>query len=114
MSTGYAPNAPLIYHGGGRLAYDDDTAMFAVTALADQLFAAGSVNGCFDLDAVLADGRRAGRAAAGDAGQDAGAEPEIPADSEAASQSHAWPMFSHPRGKDFVDYDDRLVRRAQR
>ncbi len=108
MSTGHAPNAPLIYHGGGALAYDGETAMFAIKSLPDHLFAAGSVNGRFNLDAVLADGRHAGRAAARDAGLDAGADSEALADREAANQSHAFPMFPHPGGKDFVDFDEDL------
>jgi sarcosine oxidase subunit alpha len=108
MSTGYAPNAPLIYHGGGKLAYDDETAMFAIESLPDHLFAAGSVNGSFDLDAALAEGRHAGWAAAKDAGLDAGAAPEVPADRGAAKQSHPWPMYPHEKGKDFVDFDEDL------
>jgi sarcosine oxidase subunit alpha len=108
MSTGYAPNAPLIYHGGGKLAYDDETAMFVIKSLPMHLFAAGSVNGSFDLDAVLADGRHAGWAAAKDAGREAGAGPKVPADRGAADRSHPWPMYPHAKGKDFVDFDEDL------
>ena len=108
MSTGYAPNAALIYHGGGKLAYDDDTAMFKVESLPAHLLAAGSVNNCFDLDAVLAEGRHAGWAAARDAGLDAGGEPGVPAARGAAEQSHPWPMFRHAKGKEFVDFDEDL------
>jgi sarcosine oxidase subunit alpha len=108
MSTGYAPNAALIYHAGGTLAYDDDTAMFAVRSLPDHLFAAGSVNGAWDLDAVLAEGRHAGWAAARDCGLKAGGEPRVPAQRGGAGRSHPWPMFPHDRGKDFVDFDEDL------
>ncbi|UCH74379.1 MAG: aminomethyltransferase, partial [Rhodospirillales bacterium] len=108
MATGYAPNAALIHHGGGTLAHDDDTAMFAPTALPAHLHVAGSVNGRFALDAVVADGHRAGRAAAGDAGFAADDLPDCPDDRPAAAQSHSWPIFAHAKGKDFVDLDEDL------
>ena len=108
MATGYAPNAALIYHAGGKLAYDDETAMFAVRSLPDHLFAAGSVNGAWDTRAVLAEGRHAGWAAARDAGFEAGAEPKVPANRGAAGRSHPWPIFPHAQAREFVDFDEDL------
>ncbi len=108
MSTGYAPDAALLYHGGGTLAYDDDTATFAPATLPTHLHAAGSVNGRCALDAVLADGRRAGRAAARDAGHDAGPVPDAPPDPSAAARNHPWPIFTHAKGKEFIDFDEDL------
>jgi sarcosine oxidase subunit alpha len=108
MSTGHAPNAALIHHAGGRLAYDEDSAMFAIESLPAHLFAAGSLNGRFDLDSVLADGRRAGLAAARAVGLDADPGSDVPPDPDAAAQSHGWPIFPHAEGKDFVDFDEDL------
>ncbi len=108
MSVGYASNAALLHHAGGAFAYDDEASMFAPEGLPAHLFAAGSVNGRFALDAVLADGRRAGHAAAGDAGFAAGESPDHPDDPLAAAQNHPWPMFPHAHGKDFVDFDEDL------
>jgi len=108
MSTGYVPDAALIHHGGGKLAYDDDAGLFEIEALPDRVLAAGSVNGRFSLDAVLADGRRAGRAAAGSVGLAADDGPDVPSDPEAETRSYVWPMFPHENGKDFVDFDEDL------
>ncbi len=108
MCGGYAPNAALLYHAGGKLAYDDATAMFQVRTLPEHLFAAGSVNGAFDLDAVVAEGRHAGWSAAADAGAGAGAEPPPPNERGAEGRNHPWPMFPHPKGKDFIDFDEDL------
>ncbi len=108
MSTGYAPDAALLYHGGATLAYDDDAAAFTPTTLPARLYAAGSVDGRYALDAVLADGRRAGRAGARDAGHDAGSVPDAPPDPSAAAQTHPWPIFTHAKGKEFIDFDEDL------
>ncbi len=108
MATGYAPNAALLYHAGAALAYDDTTHMFAIRTLPAHAFAAGSLNGVFEAAAVVADGRRAGWAAAADCGFDAGAEPDVPADKGAGGQSAAWPIFAHPKHKEFVDLDEDL------
>ncbi|MFQ5939391.1 MAG: 2Fe-2S iron-sulfur cluster-binding protein [Alphaproteobacteria bacterium] len=108
MATGYAPTAQLLYHAQGKLAYDDQTAMFTVKKLPPHLHAAGSVNSAFYLDAGVAGGRHAGWAAARGLGLRVGAEPRLPNDRGALGQSHPWPIFPHPRGKDFVDFDEDL------
>ena len=108
LSTGYSPAAHLLYHSGARLAYDDATAMMAIRALPEHVFACGSVNGVFAIDAVIADGARAGWAAATDAGFSAGDQPPLPNNTGAEGQTHPWPIFKHPKGKDFVDFDEDL------
>ena len=107
VSVGYHPTANLIYHARGRLAYDDALAGFAVAELPAHMFAAGSVDGAFGLDAVLAGGGYAGWAAAADAGFNAGAEPARP-DHDTVSPNYPWPIFPHADGKDFVDFDEDL------
>ena len=106
MATGYSPIANLISHAGGELAYDDESAMFAIRRLPTYLFAAGSVAGVYDLDAVVADGRLQGWMAARDAGFRAGPPPPEPKAKRSAGQSHPWPMFPHPKGRDFLDFDE--------
>src|SRR5581483_2182728 len=77
--------------------------------LPPHLYAAGSVNGTYRLEAVQAEGRRAGWAAARDAGFESGSEPPgATGDRGAFDQTHAWPIFPHRRGKDFVDFDEDL------
>jgi sarcosine oxidase subunit alpha len=82
--------------------------MFQPAALPARVFAAGSVNGTYDLDAVLAEGSRTGWEAARDAGGTGGEEPPPPTDKGAADQTHPWPIFPHRKGKDFVDFDEDL------
>ncbi len=108
MSTGYSPAGQLLHHAGTRFAYDPSSHMYAPAAVPAGVYAAGSVNGTFNLDAVLADGRQAGWQAASHAGLRVGAEPAKPGERGAAGQTHPWPIFPHRHGKDFVDYDEDL------
>ncbi len=108
MAVSYTPNAALLYHAGAALAFDDETHMFAVKTLPAHLFVAGSLNATFDADVVLADGRRAGWAAAADCGLATATEPDVPVDQSARDQSARWPIFAHPGHKEFVDFDEDL------
>ena len=109
MSTGYTPAAHLLAHAGAALRYDEESATFAVSDIPEGVFAAGSVAGRHDLDSVLTDARHAGWAAARFAGPGAGApEPARPNNAGRAGHSHAWPIFPHPKGRDFVDFDEDL------
>lgn len=108
MSVGYSPAGQLLHHAGATFVYDHVSHMFQPGALPAHVFAAGSVNGAYDLEAVLTEGRRAGWAAAKDAGFAAGPEPAPAGDKGAAGQTHPWPIFPHKKGKDFVDFDEDL------
>ncbi len=108
MSAGYAPSAQLYCHAGGRIGYDDDSAMFTLSDRPAGFFAAGSVNGAFAPEAVIAQGRHAGWAAASSLKREAGAEPAVPGDLGGRGQNHPWPIFPHPKGKEFVDFDEDL------
>src|SRR5262249_40438274 len=88
--------------------YNGETHMFEPAKLPAHLFAAGSVAGCYNLDAVLADGRRAGWEAVVDAGFGGTPEPPEPTFRAGIGLTHPWPIFPHPKGKDFVDYDEDL------
>ena len=103
MCVGYTPTYQLALQAGGRLGYDDAAAMFSIDGLPEHLHLAGSVNGRHDLETVLADGRGAGWRAAGGAG----AEPSVPAET-GESPNFPWPIYPHPKGKDFVDFDEDL------
>ena len=77
--------------------------------LPPHVYAAGSVNGTYRLDAVLAEGRRVGWAAARMPASPAAASRRAsPATGEPLGQTHGWPIFPHKRGKDFVDFDEDL------
>ncbi|MCS3902030.1 sarcosine oxidase subunit alpha [Methylohalomonas lacus] len=108
-SIGYTPAGQLVCHSGGALAYDEKLAMLTIEQLpGDTAAAAGSVNTVFNLYAVFEDGRHAGWSAARAAGLAVGAEPGREHESDAGTQNHPWPIFPHPKGKDFIDFDEDL------
>lgn len=109
MSAGYMPVYQLLCQAGGQLCYEDNVAEFSVNNLPDKLRIAGSVNGIHDLTAVLADGRRAGLEALQGLGLTESTE--VPTVNCERSVNFEWPIFPHPRGKDFVDYDEDLQSR---
>jgi sarcosine oxidase subunit alpha len=106
MSVGWSPAANLLYQAGTRMRYADELEQFVPDALPAGVFACGKVNGVFDLDARLADGERAGSAAAAHAGR--GTAATITVAPERESPSHPWPVVDHPKGKNFVDFDEDL------
>lgn len=106
MSTGYVPAYQLPCQSGARLGYDDAKAMFSLDGLPGIVRLAGSVDGRYELDAVLADGRHVGAAAAIASGFGRGKPPSRPRQS--GTVNHPWPIFPHPRGHEFVDFDEDL------
>ena len=106
MSVGYTPTYQLLCMAGGQLGYEDDGAMFSIQGLPDHLQIAGSVNGAISLSTVRAQGRACAWQAAQSLGLEAGDQPQIPQDSRGCN--HPWPIFRHPQGKEFVDYDEDL------
>jgi sarcosine oxidase subunit alpha len=107
MSVGWAPASQLLYQAGGRLAYDFTLEQLLPQELPNGIFACGRLNGAFTLQQRLADGERAAtEAAAWVKGQPVTAELEACRDSVA--HSHPWPIVKHPKGKNFVDFDEDL------
>jgi sarcosine oxidase subunit alpha len=110
MSAGYMPAWQLPCQAGGKLSYHDATARFSISGLPDILTLAGSANGYFSLSNILRDGERAGRQAALRALGKA-ADTEIYAASAYETEAPVnfpWPIFPHPQGKEFVDFDEDL------
>ncbi|MEM7044779.1 MAG: 2Fe-2S iron-sulfur cluster-binding protein, partial [Pseudomonadota bacterium] len=107
-ATGYSPAGNLVWYAGGAFSYDDDTSMHRISVLPKGVTAAGSLNGIYQLDSVLADGRRIGWHAAQVFGKVDGRPPEAPADALASQITHPFPMFPHPKGREFVDVDEDL------
>jgi len=106
MSGGYMPVYQLLCQAGGKLSYDDQQAEFTLSGLPKNLSVAGSAHGFHVLDNVLADATRT----ASDIISALGLGPDIkplPLRSE-AQVNFPWPIFPHPKGKDFVDFDEDL------
>ena len=107
MSVGWTPNGGLIYQAGGRFHHADHVEQLMPRDMPDGLFAAGRVNGVFAPGDQIADGNRAGLAAAAYLGKFDGELPEAPKH-QAAPPSHPYPIFSHAGKKNFVDLDEDL------
>ncbi|MFJ2526071.1 2Fe-2S iron-sulfur cluster-binding protein [Pseudomonas capeferrum] len=105
MSAGYMPVYQLLCQAGGKLAYDVVRDAFSLSNLPVGLAIAGSVNGRHHLDNVLADATRAAAEAVAALGLPA---PALTAFGPEAKVNFPWPIFPHPKGKDFVDFDEDL------
>jgi len=105
VSVGWAPNADLLYQAGSRFRYAGKVEQFVPQTLPPDVFAAGRVNGVFELEARIADGRRAGLAAAQFLGRYDKPIPE-PQIHTGPPPSHSYPVFAHKKKKCFVDLDE--------
>ena len=106
MSSGYMPVYQLLCQAGARLRYEDSAAAFSIDGLPASIKLAGSVDGMERLNDVIAHGMSAGWRAASDAGFTEGVAPAQPA--PRALGNYHWPIFPHPKGKEFVDFDEDL------
>lgn len=105
MSAGYMPVYQLLCQAGAKLSYDDGSARFALDNLPNNLHIAGSVNGMHDLDAVINDGEMAAYKSL----SLLGLTTTEPTPASCTKQTNfPWPIFKHPKGKDFVDFDEDL------
>lgn len=107
MSVGFAAAAQLLAQAGGRTRFCETLQQFVPETLSEGVFVAGRTNGVYELEARIADGRHAGTAAAVHAGCTA-TVPPAPARST-RRPSHPFPIIDHPRGKNFVDFDEDLT-----
>jgi sarcosine oxidase subunit alpha len=111
-SAGYSPLAQLLCHSGGRMIYDREVHSFRLDTRLPHAHLAGSINHRYDLDVVLRDGQAAGMAAAMAAGYGADSDQAINAGNREYSNekvNHPYPIFAHPDGKDFVDFDEDIT-----
>ena len=106
MSTGWAPAAPLLYQAGTRMRYDGTVEQFVPDTLPPGIFAAGRVNGVHQPAAKILDGERAALDAMAFLGIKTDRKVTVPP--ETTSPSHPYPVFGHPRAKNFVDFDEDL------
>ena len=105
MSAGYMPTYQLLCQAGAKLAYDDEAAEFTLSNLPDHLHIAGSVNGIHTLQSVVIDGEQAAISALHNLGVISESPMKVTCNRKV---NYEWPIFTHPKGKDFVDFDEDL------
>ena len=105
--VGWAPASQLPSQAGVAFGYAANVEQFVPDTMPENVFAAGRVNGVFELDGQIADGHRAGQAAAACLGHHDGPVPEPPKH-RGPPPSHPYPIVAHPKGKNFVDFDEDL------
>jgi sarcosine oxidase, subunit alpha len=121
MSVGWAAATQLLLQAGGVTRYSQELQQFIPATLPAGTYAAGRMNGVYDLESRLADGRRAGTQAAAHAGFATATDAANGADAADAGgavnagvargtrcPSHPFPIVDHPDGKNFVDFDEDL------
>jgi sarcosine oxidase subunit alpha len=107
VSVGHAPAWQLPAHAGAQVGYDDTRHCLSLALKRQDVRLAGSVAGHGDAGAAIADGQRAGTDAAVALAlttSNAVAEPVAP---DLLAQC-ALPLNAHPKGRDFVDFDEDL------
>jgi len=106
VSVGWTPADALLQQSGCDLIHDEGVGQFVVSKSADGIFPAGRVDGVYELSDRIADGASSGRAAAAHAAGEA--VPRAAPSRSTSSRSHPYPIFDHPKGKNFVDFDEDL------
>jgi sarcosine oxidase subunit alpha len=106
MSVGWAAAAQLLLQAGGTTRFSEGLQQFVPSVLPAGIFAAGRLNGVYDTESRLADGRRAGSQAAAHAGFGAPSAEAVAR--SVRCPSHRFPIIDHPRAKNFVDFDEDL------
>jgi sarcosine oxidase subunit alpha len=107
MSVGFAPANALLHQANAHMSYERSSEQFVPHTLPAGIHACGKVNGAYSFAERLADGRNAGACAAWQLGfgiRTARRETVPPRE----CPTHPYPVFPHPRGKEFVDFDEDL------
>ncbi|HMK87495.1 MAG TPA: 2Fe-2S iron-sulfur cluster-binding protein [Steroidobacteraceae bacterium] len=106
MSVGWASAAHLFVQAGGTTRFSEELQQFVPKEEPSGILAAGRMNGVYELAQRIADGRRAGSQAAAHAGFGAPSSTIIARSTR--RPSHPFPIIDHPKGKNFVDFDEDL------
>src|SRR5690606_1222517 len=89
-----------------KLSYADNRAQFSITGLPKGLQIAGSVHGVHAIENVLKDAEHTAQNAIRSIQENTQFDDEL--SFIEASVNFPWPMFEHPKGKEFVDFDEDL------
>ncbi|ANF83412.1 aminomethyltransferase (plasmid) [Acinetobacter sp. NCu2D-2] len=106
MSSGYMPVYQLLCQAGAKLSYDDSRAQFSISGLQAGLQIAGSVHGVHEIENVLKDAVNVAENAIRSIQDHQHISTELQFVEKAVN--FPWPIFQHPKGKEFVDFDEDL------
>ncbi len=108
VSVGFTPTYQLALQAGGKISYDDETAMFSITQLPKCLHLAGAADSANELSALFESGKRAAQTVCNHLRL--AVKNTIPIQTDSITSytniNHPWPIFAHPQGKEFVDLDE--------
>lgn len=104
MSVGWAPAGASLYQAGAKFGYEPEVQQLIPVSLPDGVFACGRVNGVYVMEDRIKDGEQAGLAAALHVKGDV--IPEWKDFRDGVAHSHPYPIWQHPKGKEFVDFDE--------
>ena len=105
LSVGWSPASNLLVQAGGKLKYVEEVNQLIPSKLPSGIFAAGTVRGVYDLKSRINDGEIAASSC------EAYLEGKVDSNNHEIAhenQSHAYPIFPHPKGNEFVDLDEDL------
>lgn len=108
MSVGFTPAYQLACQAGAQLTYDDNSAIFTLRNCPNNLQIVGSANSLWNVDEVRSEATRAAVIATNSLKFTDKTEGEA-IKNTMASPNHPWPIFPHPKGKEFVDFDEDLT-----
>lgn len=106
MSVGFMPTYQLACQAGATLGYDNESARFSIENLPSSVQMGGAANGFWNMDAAIDDAQRAAITATNALALTTSPLPSF--NQEQVQVNHDWPMFAHPKGKEFVDLDEDL------
>jgi sarcosine oxidase, subunit alpha len=104
LSAGWLPGLQLALQAGGTQRWSNELQQYLPDVLPRGVYVAGRARGVYGLDDKLADGAAVGAAAA--RGE---THPSFPMPQVARAPGHPFPLFPHPRGKEFIDLDEDLT-----
>ncbi|MBF6057992.1 glycine cleavage T C-terminal barrel domain-containing protein [Thiomicrorhabdus heinhorstiae] len=104
MSVGWAPAGAPLYQAGTKFAYSHTLEQLLPVSLPEGVYACGRINGVFDILDQFKDGEQAGLAAA--LYMQGKETPELNDYAAQMAHSHPYPIWQHPKGKEFVDFDE--------
>ena len=105
MSSGYMPVYQLLCQAGAKLHYQQASAQFSISDLTHGLYVAGAAHGVHSIANVLQDAAHAAKQAIA---KNYHLDTLDPIVFNEAPLNYPWPIFAHPQGKEFVDYDEDL------